>query len=177
VNLERRRHWADGRLTSTGNVAWPTRKRYIATAGRTNETSPNRQVALGILKRASCAVLMSLLVSCTAVPDHTVPEVEVAKTVHGVASWYGPRFDGRLTASGETFDKDDLTAAHPTLPFGTLVRVTNESNGKSVVVRINDRGPFAGERIIDVSQRAAKVIGLLKRCVGPVQLDVLAAGA
>lgn len=125
---------------------------------------------------AICAVLLSVLVSCSAPQSHTEPEVEVTKTVYGAASWYGPGFHGRRTASGERFDKDDLTAAHPTLPFDTMVRVTNESNGKSVVVRINDRGPFAGKRIIDLSQRAAQVIGLLHSGVGPVKLDVLATG-
>jgi rare lipoprotein A len=126
------------------------------------------------LKCAICAVFLSVLVSCAAPQSHTESAVQVTKTIYGAASWYGPKFQGRRTASGEKFDKEDLTAAHPTLPFDTLVRVTNESNGKSVVVRINDRGPFAGKRIIDLSQRAAQVIGLMKTGVGPVKLDVLA---
>lgn len=95
------------------------------------------------------------------------------QTTYGAASWYGLKFHGKPTASGEPFDSDDLTAAHPTLPFGTQVRVTNEANGKSVVVRINDRGPFAGKRIIDVSKKAAKRIGILERGVGRVKLEVL----
>lgn len=121
-----------------------------------------------------CAVSLSVLASCAATPSQTEPTVQVSKTIYGAASWYGPKFQGRPTANGETFNKENLTAAHPTLPFDTLVRVTNESNGKSVVVRINDRGPFAGKRIIDLSQRAAQVIGLLQTGVGPVKLDVLA---
>lgn len=81
----------------------------------------------------------------------------------GVASWYGPKFHGRLTANGERYDMHGLTAAHRTLPFGTVVEVVNLGNGRRVVVRINDRGPFAHGRIIDLSYAAAQVIGL----VGP----------
>lgn len=79
----------------------------------------------------------------------------------GLAVWYGPGFHGRRTASGERYDMHALTAAHPSLPFGTRVRVINLKNGKSVVVRINDRGPFGGTYIIDLSYAAAKAIGAL----------------
>ena len=79
----------------------------------------------------------------------------------GLAVWYGPGFHGRKTASGEVYDMHALTAAHPSLPFGTRVRVTNLKNGRSVVVRINDRGPFGGKYIIDLSYAAAKAIGAL----------------
>lgn len=96
-----------------------------------------------------------------------------ADILHGAASWYGAQFQGKPTASGEPFDPQKLTAAHKELPFGTEVRVTNEANGKSVVVRINDRGPFAGKRIIDLSRGAAERIGLIKRGVAPVRLEVL----
>lgn len=78
----------------------------------------------------------------------------------GIASWYGPGFHGRKTASGETFNMDALTAAHRWLPFGSLVRVQNMINGRSVDVRINDRGPFIKQRIIDLSRAAAKALGL-----------------
>ncbi|MGO4526708.1 septal ring lytic transglycosylase RlpA family protein [Microvirga sp. 2MCAF35] len=78
----------------------------------------------------------------------------------GRASWYGPGFHGRRTASGETFNTNDLTAAHRTLPFGTKVRVVNKKTGKSVVVRINDRGPYAHGRVIDLSKASAQAIGL-----------------
>ncbi len=127
------------------------------------------------LKRAICATSMALLVSCAAPQSHAVPDVQVTKTIFGMASWYGPGFHGRQTANGEVFDQQSLTAAHPSLPFGTLVRVTNESNGKSVVVRVNDRGPFIGNRIIDLSQGAAQVIGIVHSGVGSVKLDVLRA--
>ena len=78
----------------------------------------------------------------------------------GIASWYGPGFHGRKTANGETFNMDALTAAHRWLPFGSLVRVQNMLNGRSVDVRINDRGPFIKQRIIDLSRAAAKALGL-----------------
>ncbi|MFS2034985.1 septal ring lytic transglycosylase RlpA family protein [Polaromonas sp. CT11-55] len=79
----------------------------------------------------------------------------------GTASWYGPRFNGRRTASGERFDMRDFTAAHRTLPFGTLVRVHSLVNGRDVDVRITDRGPYAGNRIIDLSRAAAEELGML----------------
>lgn len=88
----------------------------------------------------------------------------------GVASWYGERHHGRRTASGEPFDMNALTAAHKTLPFGTRVRVFNPANGQSVVVRINDRGPFTPGRVIDVSRAAAERIGLLRVGVADVVL-------
>jgi len=79
----------------------------------------------------------------------------------GTASWYGKRFQGRKTANGERFNKHDFTCAHRTLPFGSLVRVTNTNNGESVIVRVNDRGPYVGKRIIDLSDAAAKEIGII----------------
>ncbi len=97
----------------------------------------------------------------------------MAEVGSGHASWYGPGFHGRLTASGETFDQHDLTAAHRTLPFGTQVRVTYEGTGESVVVRINDRGPFHGNRVIDLSRGAAEEIGMIGSGVGEVRLEVL----
>lgn len=91
----------------------------------------------------------------------------------GTASYYGKRFAGRPTASGEIFDPTQLTAAHRTLPFGSLVRVTNPRNGRSVVVRINDRGPFHGARVIDLSRAAAEEIGIVQRGHGTVELELL----
>ncbi|MCT2559082.1 septal ring lytic transglycosylase RlpA family protein [Tsuneonella sp. YG55] len=91
----------------------------------------------------------------------------------GVASYYGKKFNGRRTASGERFDMTQMTAAHRTLPFGSRVRVTNPANGKSVVVRINDRGPFHGKRVIDLSRSAATELGLIARGSGKVELALL----
>jgi len=88
----------------------------------------------------------------------------------GTASWYGAQFNGRATASGERFDMNALTAAHKTLPLPALVEVTNLANGRSTIVRVNDRGPFAENRIIDLSRGAAEEIGLLARGVGQVRV-------
>ena len=89
----------------------------------------------------------------------------------GAASWYGPGFHGKKTANGERFNTHDLTAAHKTLPFGTKVRVTNEQTGKSVVVRINDRGPFVRGRVIDLTPAGAQAIGMSG--LAPVSLSVV----
>lgn len=94
-------------------------------------------------------------------------------TQAGLASWYGPGFAGRLAANGEVFDPNQMTAAHLNLPFGTKVEVTNLDNGRSVEVEITDRGPFIGDRIIDLSTAAARTIGLLQQGVGLVQLRIL----
>ena len=90
--------------------------------------------------------------------------------LRGMASWYG---EPQTTASGERFDKHKLTAAHRTLPLGTRVRVTNQRNGRSVVVRINDRGPYAKGRVIDLSEAAAKILGMIEDGVVPVVLEVV----
>ena len=86
-------------------------------------------------------------------------EAQAAGVQRGAASWYGPGFHGRRTASGEAFNANAMTAAHRSLPFGTRVRVVNERTGRSVVVRINDRGPYVRGRIIDLSHAAARAIG------------------
>lgn len=91
----------------------------------------------------------------------------------GQASWYGPGFFGNRTASGEVLRPGTLTAAHRTLPFGTMVRVTNLWNGRSTVVRINDRGPFHGRRVIDLAHGAAKELGLTASGIADVKLEVL----
>ncbi|MDZ7772277.1 MAG: septal ring lytic transglycosylase RlpA family protein [Balneolaceae bacterium] len=88
----------------------------------------------------------------------------------GVASWYGPNFHGKLTANGEEYDMHGLTAAHRTLPFNTLVRVRNTDNGETVTVRINDRGPYAKNRVIDLSRGAAEEIGMIGPGTAPVEL-------
>ena len=125
------------------------------------------------LKSAVGALLMAFALLAAAPHGSAHEPGPVVAVLSGAASWYGPKFHGRTTASGEAFDMHDLTAAHRTLPFGTRVRVTNEANGKSVVVRINDRGPFHGKRVIDLSRKAAQSIGLMSRGVGPVKVEVL----
>ncbi len=110
-------------------------------------------------------------------PKSAAPRIAaVSKVLYqlsGLASWYGPGFHGNLSASGEVYNQHAMTAAHPSLPFGTQVRVTNLDNGRSVVVRINDRGPYYGGRIIDLSTAAAQVIGMVHTGVARVRVDVL----
>jgi rare lipoprotein A len=91
----------------------------------------------------------------------------------GTASWYGPTLHGGATASGEPFDMNALTAAHRTLPFGTRVKVTNLKNGRAVVLTINDRGPFAAGRLIDVSRRAARELGFLENDLAKVRVEAV----
>jgi len=93
--------------------------------------------------------------------------------IASIASWYGPGFAGNLTANGERFNPSAMTAAHPYLPFGTRLRVTNRNNGRSVIVRVNDRGPFVGGRAIDLSKGAAGRIGMISTGVAPVKIEVL----
>lgn len=91
----------------------------------------------------------------------------------GIASWYGPNFHGNKTANGEIFDMNKMTAAHRTLPFGSIVRIKNKENNKSVIVRINDRGPFSKERIIDLSKKAADKINLINDGTAHVEIFLL----
>lgn len=99
--------------------------------------------------------------------------IAIVQTVTGTASWYGGKFHGRRTANGETYNMHAMTAAHRSLPFGTEVVVTNQNNGRSVVVRINDRGPFTGGRIIDLSRAAAGEIGMINSGTASVKVEVI----
>lgn len=124
--------------------------------------------------RLFCALLIVSVATCGSAPrvePSMAPGVPTVAT--GTASWYGPGFDGKTTASGEIFNQNLLTAAHRTLPFGTIVRVKCLKNGRTVDVRINDRGPFTKGRIIDLSKAAAAQIGLIERGIGPVEIRVL----
>ncbi|SFV75441.1 Rare lipoprotein A precursor [hydrothermal vent metagenome] len=98
---------------------------------------------------------------------------QVGARYSGIASWYGPDFHGKLTSNGEIYNMNKMTAAHKTLPIGTIVRVTNKRNGLSTVVRINDRGPFVDDRIIDLSKKAASEIDMIKTGTAPVVLEVI----
>jgi len=103
-----------------------------------------------------------------------IEETEIISRVYtGIASWYGKKFHGRTTANGERFDKNQLTAAHRTLPFNTNVKVTYLENEKSVIVRINDRGPFIEGRIIDLSEAAASKIDMTSSGIGKVKIEIL----
>jgi rare lipoprotein A len=104
-----------------------------------------------------------------------VPEADTHYREDGLASWYGDDFHGRLTANGEVFDMDGLTAAHPTLPMPCYARVTNLSNGKSLIVRVNDRGPYHGNRLIDVSHKAAEMLDFKGNGVAHVRVEYVGA--
>lgn len=120
-------------------------------------------------RRTSRRGFMALAVLALALPFGAAQ----ARVQEGVVSWYGEQFHGRPTASGEPFDASAMTMAHPTLPFGTKVRVTNLRNGRSVEVRVNDRGPFVGSRIADLSHAAAVTLGMMRRGLARVRIEIL----
>lgn len=113
-------------------------------------------------------LLLALVAGCARQPRRTGGSAAVEGT--GMASWYGGKFHGRLTANGERYNKEAMTAAHRRLKFGTCVRVRNLGNGREVQVRINDRGPYAKGRLIDVSEAAARKLGFIEQGVAKVQL-------
>lgn len=123
---------------------------------------------------AGALALGVLLAACGTMRGTTVPAP--APTQEGVASWYGPGFHGKRTANGEIYDQHDLTAAHPSLPLGTRVMVTSLENGRSVEVRVNDRGPFVGGRVIDLSYAAARAIDMVGPGTARVRVELLDAG-
>lgn len=114
-------------------------------------------------------VIGLVLAACGGAPKH-VEAVHRGYVQRGMASWYG---ESQMTASGERFNKHAMTAAHRSLPFGTHVRVTNLDNGRSVIVRINDRGPYGHGRIIDLSEAAARRLGMIAAGVVPVTIEVV----
>lgn len=143
-------------------------------------------------RRFMCVCLLFVLSGCAAVPRDDLskgvykvgnpysvqgvkyfPKVEYDYDEMGIASWYGPGFDGKRTANGERFYQNELTAAHKTLPMPSIVRVTNLENGKSVVARINDRGPFSRGRLIDVSSKVADLLEFKGRGTAKVRVQVL----
>jgi rare lipoprotein A len=133
------------------------------------------------MRTAPLALLVTLALFATGCASRHAPAAQRRATssagpATGEASYYAARFQGRPTASGERFDNGQLTAAHRTLPFGTKVRVTNLSNGRSVVVRVNDRGPYARGRIIDLSQAAARRIDMVRAGVARVRVEPLGSG-
>ena len=117
----------------------------------------------------ACAMILICLSACSHRADVAIP----GKYQTGQASWYGEKFNNTRTASGEKFDMNKLTAAHPTLPFNTIVRVENLNNGRTVKVRINDRGPFIKGRIIDLSRKAAEKLDMIREGVAPVRIEIL----
>ena len=128
------------------------------------------------IHRAVKALLVVLLVAASSslFADTPSPSPATLGTeLQGLASWYGGKFQGRLTSSGEIFNTNDMTAAHKTLPFGTIVKVTNQDNGKAALVKINDRGPFVEGRIIDLSMAAAERLDMIGLGVAHVSLDIV----
>jgi rare lipoprotein A len=106
-----------------------------------------------------------------------IPEENPNYRTEGLASWYGSDFHGRMTANGEIFDKESISAAHPTLPIPSYARVTNLVNRRSIIVRVNDRGPFAGDRVIDVSHRTAELLGFHKNGLARVRVEYVGKAA
>src|SRR4051794_37176924 len=127
------------------------------------------------------ALTSAILAGCSIAPSRVPPPVisstDTRATQTGIASWYGPGFHGKPTASGVIYNQNDLTAAHQTLPLGTRVLVTNLDNGRAIDVTINDRGPFAKGRIIDLSFGAGEALGMIGPGTIPVRLEVLDGGA
>lgn len=133
------------------------------------------------ISRPAATVPPSIPAVPKVVPDSLTPRLAVTAQrkalLRGIASWYGTVFNGRQTASGERFDMYAMTACHPTLPFGTMVRVVNLKNGRSVVVKITDRGDLPEGRIVDLSYGAAEKLAMTDEGLAPVRLDVLTHGA
>ncbi|MDR2500282.1 MAG: septal ring lytic transglycosylase RlpA family protein [Treponema sp.] len=125
------------------------------------------------MKRIITLLITSLsLTALCAAQDQDYTQVGIFRQ-EGIASFYGKEFAGRPTASGELFDPSQLTAAHPTLPFGTMLRITNKHNNKQVVVRVNDRGPFVSARFLDVSQGAAELLDMVSTGTAPILAESL----
>ena len=118
-----------------------------------------------MVRSLALILCLTLLAGCSSLDEGSASE--------GQASWYGAQHQGKTTASGEPFNMNALTAAHRELPFGTRVRVTNLNNGRSVIVRINDRGPFHNGRIIDLSRKAAEQLDMLKTGTAPVRIEII----
>lgn len=148
--------------------SWPATAPAPRHRGRPLPSARAHVVLAGLL--ASAALLSA---GCSGNHHPVTTPSTAGPATRGMASWYGTKFDGRRTASGERYDMHQLTAAHPTLPFGTLVQVTNVENGRQVVVRINDRGPFGRRRVIDLSYAAARELRMVGPGTARVELAVL----
>jgi rare lipoprotein A len=152
-------------FATTGRVAAEVSSPSLELAIRSVDPSP---------ESAAPSDELQIKPAAPALPIATPPQQPRVKSVsQGEASWYGPGFFGNRTANGEVLRPGSLTAAHRTLPFGTQVRVTNMGNGRSAIVRINDRGPFHGHRVIDLAHGAASNLGLISSGIANVKLEVL----
>jgi rare lipoprotein A len=170
------------RLAPRGTLAWVAAALLgLAPLAASSAAAPDAPAPIEPAASAAVVELVPLQPAAEAAPlvvaeeDAPAPSAPQETVMgRGSASYYAAKFDGRRTASGERFSNAAMTAAHRTLPFGTLVRVTNVANGKSVIVRINDRGPFTPGRMIDVSRAAADELGLAARGHGMVELALIA---
>lgn len=122
--------------------------------------------------RLALSLIIAIIISSCTLPVYKPPYAS-GYIERGIASWYGEEFHGRLTSSGEIYDMYNLTAAHRLMPLGTIAKVTNMENGRSVVVKINDRGPFIEDRIIDLSYSAASALGMIDTGLTPVEIEVV----
>jgi rare lipoprotein A len=173
-------HWNADSKTYTINVGEEvllTMNNNVILADTTQNMAEDTRQAANRLRRLlsgnTIEYLSEVEGQAQAQAQNTPSNARVVQEVRGVASWYGPGFHGRQSASGERFNQNALTAAHRSLPFGTMVRVTNLNNGRAVVVRINDRGPYSGGRILDLSAGAAQQIGMISTGVAPIRLEIL----
>ena len=139
--------------------------------GPVDHTPAGRRLASLIVAVAFAAVLQAV----PATPTHVTSQADAAPAwaQHGKVSWYGPGFQGRRTANGEIFDTNEMTMAHRSLAFGSKVRVTNLDNGRSIVVRVNDRGPYVGGRIADLSYAAASRLGFVEDGVVHARIELI----
>lgn len=142
--------------------------RPLRSASRRSHRAP------AALRGALAALAAVTAAGCGTARSVPGPPVRPGWSQEGIASWYGPEFHGRPTASGEAFDMEAMTAAHPTLPLGTLVRVTVLATGRRAELRVNDRGPFHSDRIVDVSRGAARRLGFLASGTARVRIEVVA---
>jgi rare lipoprotein A len=142
----------------------------ISTASLSSGQSESSRQAL--INKDTGASVQKVSIESDARKNTTQPSSS-KHALRGEASWYGPGFHGKKTASGEIYDQTKFTAAHKTLPLGSRARVTNVKNGNSVEVEINDRGPFVGGRILDLSRAAAKALGFVESGIAPVRVELL----
>ena len=162
------------RLTVCVSPAQKQRKPELSTDNKHSLSNTKRRDYLRVnIALAICLLVGSFLHGCSSITRHEPHPDSVVYRQTGIASYYAMKFHHRKTASGERFDNYAMTAAHKTLPFGSEVKVTNLNNGKSVTVRINDRGPFVKGRIIDLSRAAFSQIANLDRGVVKVQISVV----
>lgn len=141
---------------------------------KTHTMKPTFVISWTVLGWIALLLVLPVAMEAPLVAHQPQPAITPLKVWVGNASWYGPHFHGRKTANGERFDSEAMTAAHPHLPFGSIVRVVNPRNGKFEIVRINDRGPYQEGREIDVSYAVARKVGLIHAGVARVRLELIA---